>query len=207
MGIKMKCHNFIRAVILGSMIGAFTLFPSYAEEVTLIDPFNLESVTVLDTITIKDNDYNVSEDSLIILTSLLDENVYNSVEEVSQMEDELRNKELIEKAEEDKYTYLGKFRLTSYCGCRACNGIWTGYPTASGTDYVFGRTIAVDKNVIPLGTWIEINIPGQGWQKFHAEDTGSAIQGNDIDVYVDTHADCYQAQYNCYADVRVINEV
>ena len=121
------------------------------------------------------------------------------------MEEELRKKEAIEK---NKYTYLGEFRLTSYCGCRICNGVWTGYPTASGTDYEIGRTIAVDRNVIPLGTWIEINIPGQGWQRFRAEDTGSAIQGNDIDVYVgENHSDCYQPQYNCYAEVRIINEL
>lgn len=99
---------------------------------------------------------------------------------------------------------LGTFKLTSYCGCRSCNGRWTGYPTASGTEYAYGRTIAVDKRVIPLGTWVYINIPGDGWQKFRAEDTGSAIKGNKIDIYVgENHSNCYQSKYNCNTEVRL----
>lgn len=98
---------------------------------------------------------------------------------------------------------LGNFKLTAYCGCRKCNGRWTGYPTASGTDYVQGRTIAVDKRVIPLGTWVYINIPNEGWQKFRAEDTGSAIKRNRIDVYVDGHNLCNQSKYNGISEVRL----
>ncbi len=98
---------------------------------------------------------------------------------------------------------LGNFKLTAYCGCRKCNGRWTGYPTASGTDYVQGRTIAVDKRVIPLGTWVYINIPNEGWQKFRAEDTGGAIKKNRIDVYVDGHNLCNQSKYNGISEVRL----
>lgn len=207
--------QLIRAVLLGSMVATLMQFTAYANEVNIIDPFNLDEVTVIDelpnkavdSITIIDEEYDVDSDSVIVLKSLLNEDVKEIVEEVSKMEEELRNQELIKEAEEN-YTYMGKFRLTSYCGCRRCNGKWTGYPTASGTDYVVGRTIAVDKRVIPLGSWVEINVPGQGWQRFRAEDTGSAIKGNDIDVYVGmNHSDCYQPQYNCYAEVRLVNEV
>lgn len=99
---------------------------------------------------------------------------------------------------------LGNFKLTSYCSCRRCNGRWTGYPTAAGADYQYRRTIAVDRRIIPLGTWVYINIPGEGWQKFRAEDTGSAIKGNRIDVYVgDNHGECYQARYNQVSEVRL----
>lgn len=98
---------------------------------------------------------------------------------------------------------LGNFKLTAYCGCRKCNGRWIGYPTASGTDYVQGRTIAVDKRVIPLGTWVYINIPNEGWQKFRAEDTGGAIKRNRIDVYVDGHNLCNQSKYNGISEVRL----
>jgi len=51
--------------------------------------------------------------------------------------------------------------------------------TYTGTKVEEGRTIAVDPSVIPLGWWVYIE--GVGFRK--AEDTGSAIKGNKIDVY------------------------
>ena len=81
--------------------------------------------------------------------------------------------------------YLGEYRCTAYCGCRKCNGKWYGYPTASGTDYEQGRTIAVDPDVIPLGA--EVFIEGYGW--FVAEDTGYGIDGLAIDMYYDSHSE------------------
>lgn len=94
-------------------------------------------------------------------------------------------------------TSLGYFRLTSFCGCSRCNGKWTGYPGAYGLPLTENRTVAVDPRVIPLGSWIEINVPGKGWQKFRAEDTGSGVKGNHIDVYIGTnHSNCYNPYYN-----------
>lgn len=112
-------------------------------------------------------------------------------------------KEEVSKAKE-QYSYMGTFRLTAYCGCRVCNGRWTGHPTALGTDYQEGRTIAVDRRVIPLGSTVEINLPGRGWTRFRAEDTGSAIKGNRIDVYVSEHGRCYTPLYNTHAEVRIV---
>ncbi|MGG6312042.1 ubiquitin-like domain-containing protein [Paenibacillus macerans] len=57
-----------------------------------------------------------------------------------------------------------------------------GTRTASGTRVTEGRTIAVDKDVVPLGWWVYIE--GIGFRK--AEDTGGAIEGNKMDVYYDT---------------------
>lgn len=54
--------------------------------------------------------------------------------------------------------------------------------TATGTEPTAGRTIAVDPNVIPYGT--ELIIDGQA---YIAEDCGGAINGNRIDIVVDTH--------------------
>ncbi|MEH7209956.1 3D domain-containing protein [Priestia megaterium] len=53
--------------------------------------------------------------------------------------------------------------------------------TATGTYPATGRTIAVDPNVIPLGS--TVYIPALGGS-FKAEDTGGAIDGNHIDVYM-----------------------
>ncbi|MFD1883964.1 ubiquitin-like domain-containing protein [Paenibacillus wenxiniae] len=57
-----------------------------------------------------------------------------------------------------------------------------GTRTASGTRVTEGRTIAVDPSVIPMGWWVYIE--GIGYRR--AEDTGSAINGNKIDVYIDS---------------------
>jgi 3D (Asp-Asp-Asp) domain-containing protein len=52
--------------------------------------------------------------------------------------------------------------------------------TYTGTKATVGRTVAVDPAVIPLGSWLYIE--GFGWRR--AEDTGSAVRGNIIDIYV-----------------------
>lgn len=83
----------------------------------------------------------------------------------------------------EELEYLGEFTCTAYCGCRKCNGKWYGCPTASGTDYVEGRTVAVDPDVIPLGT--ELYIEGYGW--YVAEDTGAGVAGKWVDMYYDDH--------------------
>ncbi len=63
---------------------------------------------------------------------------------------------------------------------------WTGNQTATGTWPAEGRTIAVDPSVIPLGT--RVYVVGYGYAV--AEDTGGAIRGNIIDLYMDSYTDC-----------------
>ena len=78
---------------------------------------------------------------------------------------------------------VGEVTLTAYCNCRICCGRWAGGPTASGAMPEAGRTIAVDPDVIPLGSRVYI----AGYGEYVAEDTGSAIVGARIDVYMDSH--------------------
>lgn len=78
---------------------------------------------------------------------------------------------------------LGTFKITHYCNCKICCGKWSGGNTASGTYPTEGRTIAVDPSVIPMGSRVVIN-----GVTFIAEDTGRAIKGNRIDIYVNDHA-------------------
>lgn len=56
--------------------------------------------------------------------------------------------------------------------------------TASGRPTTAGVSIAVDPDVIPLDTWVLIKWPDGRTEKRRADDTGSAIHGNDIDYYV-----------------------
>lgn len=59
--------------------------------------------------------------------------------------------------------------------------------TASGR-YTEHGIVAVDPRVIPLGS--KLYIPGYGWAV--AADTGGAIIGNKIDVWLPSAAQCYQ---------------
>lgn len=61
---------------------------------------------------------------------------------------------------------------TAYC--------YTGQRTYTGTWPQEGRTVAVDPEVIPLGT--QLVIDGQGG--YVAEDIGSAIVGHKTDIYI-----------------------
>lgn len=76
-------------------------------------------------------------------------------------------------------------QATAYCNCSICCGKWAGGKTASGTTPRAGRTIAVDPRVIPLGSTVTID----GYGTYIAEDTGSAIKGNIIDIYFSSHSE------------------
>lgn len=75
-------------------------------------------------------------------------------------------------------TLLGDYKITFYGP--------TGHTTNSGTECIEGQTIAVDKSIIPLGTKIYIeNDPLGGDGYYIAEDTGSAVKGNIIDIFAE----------------------
>lgn len=81
-------------------------------------------------------------------------------------------------------TSLGVFKITHYCACSICCGEYSNGITASGTTAQAGRTIAVDPSLIPLGSSVVIN-----GHIYVAEDTGGAIKGNRIDVFVSSHSE------------------
>lgn len=78
----------------------------------------------------------------------------------------------------DGFAYTRKeiFQATAYTG---------GGRTASGTRARVGE-IAVDPRVIPLGTTVYV----EGFGLRVAEDTGGAVKGNIIDIYMDSHSEC-----------------
>mgnify|MGYP002519565151 FL=1 len=83
---------------------------------------------------------------------------------------------------------LGEFAIVAYCPCEECCGKWAlNRPdgivyTASGEEAVPGVTVAVDPDIIPLGS--KVYIDGLGW--YIAHDTG-AFSGQVIDVYFEDH--------------------
>lgn len=74
------------------------------------------------------------------------------------------------------------FKVTAYCACSKCCGKETGY-TASGTKATAGRTIAASSQ-FSFGTKLIIN-----GHEYTVEDRGGAIQGNKIDIYMNSHAE------------------
>ncbi|WP_332262508.1 ubiquitin-like domain-containing protein [Paenibacillus sp. GSMTC-2017] len=78
--------------------------------------------------------------------------------------------------------------LTAYSADATSTGKDEDHPefgiTASGTRVKEGRTIAVDPKVIPIGWWVYIE--GIGFRR--AEDKGSAVKGNKIDIYFESNS-------------------
>lgn len=91
--------------------------------------------------------------------------------------------------EEDDWINLGQFTVTAYCACESCCGIWAdeNATTASGVSAIEGTTIAVDTSIIPFGTEVKIND-----HIYTAQDTGSAINGNRIDIYFEDHQEALE---------------
>lgn len=65
----------------------------------------------------------------------------------------------------------------------------TGYRTSTGTWPRTHHTAAVDPDVIPYGS--HIHIAGLPWQ-YVAEDSGSAVWGAHVDIFVASVAEAYQ---------------
>lgn len=83
------------------------------------------------------------------------------------------------------WTPAGEFRIVHYCPCDICTGKNPGDRdygiTATGAVATEGRTIAVDPDVIPLGSEVLINDV-----IYIAEDVG--VKGKTIDIFVADHA-------------------
>lgn len=91
----------------------------------------------------------------------------------------------------DQPGHKKEFTATAYdLSFKSC-GKYPSHPaygiTFSGNKAVRGRTIAVDPNVIPLGSRVHIEFPLDFSYLdgvYVAEDTGSKIKGNIIDVFL-----------------------
>lgn len=117
---------------------------------------------------------------LEIVTDHIEQQTQICNNKVSIVEEQLKDEHKKEKE------LLGEFTITFYCGCKECNGKWYGYPAKNGEPLQDNYTIAVDEDVIPLNTYVEIE--GIGIRK--ASDTGSKIIGNRLDIYISDHQEC-----------------
>lgn len=77
--------------------------------------------------------------------------------------------------------------------------------TASGRYTQHGLTISVDRNVIPLGTYVELKYPDGRTEIRRADDTGGAIKGNKIDIFMDVSTQRLYELGKHQVQLRVIN--
>jgi len=87
---------------------------------------------------------------------------------------------------EKGWTYVGRCRVTYYCV--ECNTPSGSRATASGARATVGRTCAVCRGQIPLGSTVKVT----GYGTYVAEDTG--VGWNQIDIFVDPE-DCDGLHY------------
>lgn len=107
-------------------------------------------------------------------------------EEATATDEVIIPKEEAPKEEVPEFISLGIFRVSAYCSenyPHICND-GDATKTSTGATPTPGRTIAVDPDVIPYGTEVQIN-----GHTYIAEDCGGAIKGNRIDICFLLHDD------------------
>ena len=114
-----------------------------------------------------------------------------TTEEILAVED--YENEKIEAALLDKASVLTNVKVTFYCCekrkhiCGTGDGI-----TATGTEVTPWVSVAVDPNVIPLGSTVMVDFGDGEIHYFVAEDVGGAVKGNHIDIAVEGHQEALE---------------
>ena len=92
----------------------------------------------------------------------------------------------IEQALLAKANKIEDVKVTHYCCCVKCCGKADGI-TYSGVKATPGVTVAVDTSIIPLGSDVLVDYGDGVINYYRADDTGSAIKGNKLDLCVSSH--------------------
>lgn len=96
-------------------------------------------------------------------------------ENIEQLEKEIEELEKIK---------IFEMEATAYTDDKQSQGKWVGQ-TATGVKPQIG-VVAVDPKIIPLGTRLYV----EGYGQAIAGDTGGAIKGNKIDLFLPNRGDC-----------------
>lgn len=104
--------------------------------------------------------------------------------------------EKIEAALLNRSHKLTDVTVTHYCPCQKCCGKPEGHPaygiTASGRQLVPGVSVGVDPSVIPLGSTVILDFGDGDLQYCVADDTGSGVKGNHIDLAMADHQEALE---------------
>ena len=137
-----------------------------------------EEITKINNL-ISDYEKQLSDNQSII--SDLKEQLQSANEKIVEMENKVS--ELNSEIEKKNNTFLGEFKVSFYT---PTDGSSTGI-TATGNRAIPYQTVAVDPNVIPLGTRLYI----ENYGEVIADDVGGAIKGNKLDFCVATVNEAY----------------
>ena len=142
---------------------------------------------------------------LIILTLIVGIIIFYYIDNYPKVEvryvDKIIKETKVEYVEVENEVYLYQFKATGYSPDDSLQG--TGRIMKSGKEVYIGA-IAVDPDVIPLGTKLEIRGLPNGWDGIYtAEDTGGTIQDNRLDIFRELEREALQI--NCSVWVRIIN--
>ena len=159
--------------LLGIFVLCLTLFVAPADAAT-------HTVQKGDTLYSLAKKYDLTVDKLKSLNNLSTTIIkVDQVLNVSADEATETTKEEQSEKEEPKVVETFKVTATAFtANCKGCSGVTsTGFNLKENPD---AKIIAVDPDVIPLGTkvWVE------GYGEAIAADTGGAIKGNKIDVFM-----------------------
>jgi 3D (Asp-Asp-Asp) domain-containing protein len=97
------------------------------------------------------------------------------LQSIEKLENEIKELEKIK---------IFEMEATAYTDDKQSQGKWVGQ-TATGVKPQIG-VVAVDPKVIPLGTRLYV----EGYGQAIAGDTGGAIKGNKIDLFLPNRGDC-----------------
>ena len=115
------------------------------------------------------------------------ERCYLTEEEIEAAENEMIEAALLERA-----VKIEDVTVTYYCTCSTCCGWSTGI-TSSGRMATPGVSVAVDPDVIPLGADVLVDYGDGEINYYRADDTGSGVGGNHIDLCMESHEAALQA--------------
>ena len=160
-------------------------------QVGLFSSFSNANILMFNQV-LKEQQLNLKEQQL----SLKEQQLSLKEQQLSlkEQQDKLKKEEKEQEAkkqEEVKKGWTHEFHVTAYCGCYSCSEGY-GTQTSTGVTAEAGRTIAVDPDVVPYGSKVQIN-----GHTYVAEDCGGAINGYEIDIYMDEHSstDRFGSQY------------
>lgn len=131
---------------------------------------------------------------------IIENNNENVIKNKEEKNEQVEEKNLILEPPTE-YKKVIEAKATAYCLCKKCCGKSETHPeygvTASGIKIIPGtnmKVIAVDPNIIPLGTKVYVEgLNGAADYGYAvAADTGSAINNLKIDLYMETHEKAYQ---------------
>lgn len=119
-----------------------------------------------------------------ILAWNFDANEFNA--ELFEQKDEVKPKENVKK-EENEPTVLSVEATYYTAECEGCIGItYTGVDVREDITHEGNRIIAVDPDVIPLGTTVIVRTDNGEEFKATTQDIGGDIRGKRIDILVET---------------------